>query len=242
MNDAIAQKLKKLPESPGVYIMYGADGKIIYIGKAVVLKNRVKSYFQSGKKTGKTELLVADIADFSYIVCTAELDALALEANLIKKHKPFYNILLKDDRHHPYLRLDMSKEYPSLEVTRRVKRDGAKYFGPYFAGVRVDDVLEIVRHAFRIRTCQTERFKANHKPCLNFHIGQCAGPCSGKVNKSEYAEEIKRAAAFLSGRDEGAREILTGLMDNAAALELFEAAINYRDKLKILDRIGARVL
>lgn len=239
----IKEKLKNLPDSPGVYLMYDAEGKIIYIGKAVVLKNRVRQYFGApGNKPERTLNMVSLIADFSYIIANSELDALALEANLIKKHQPHYNILLKDGRARPYIRIDLKCDYPALEITRRVKSDGARYFGPYFAGVSVDDVVEIVRYAYKVRTCEHKSFKKNHRPCLNYHIEQCLAPCQDRVTKEDYAAALNKAMAFLSGKDSGAEETLRIRMENAANLQLFEQAIAYRDRLASLERIKARIV
>ncbi|HHW89962.1 MAG TPA: excinuclease ABC subunit UvrC [Clostridiales bacterium] len=238
----LEQKLKLLPEKPGVYIMYDSDMQILYIGKAKVLKNRVRQYFhQSGNQTEKVMNMVAKIADFSYIIASSELDALALEANLIKKHKPPYNILLKDDKSRPYIRIDTRQKYPSLEITRRLKPDGAKYFGPYF-GVAIREMVELISGAYLVRACNYKRFNRSHRECLNYHIGLCSAPCVGRVSPEEYRRQIDKVIAFLSGKDNHMEEILRDRMTQAANEQKFEAAISYRDKLEMLERMKQRII
>lgn len=241
MNDLLRQKIEGLPDSPGVYIMKDETGNIIYVGKAVVLKNRVRQYFFNTQKQPKVQAMVENVADFEYIMTLTEKDALALEANLIKKHKPRYNILLKDDKAFPYIKIDLKEKFPTIEVTRRVKRDGAKYFGPYFNGIGVWDIVGIIRSAYRMRTCP-KAFKKNARACLNYHIDLCLAPCCGKVSEEEYREVVNKVVAFLSGRDDTPGRLIEERMAAAAEKEEFERAIYYRDRLNMLARMKERTL
>ena len=241
MNDILKEKLAGLPDSPGVYIMKDRTGAIIYVGKAVVLKNRVRQYFFHTQKQVKVQAMVDNVADFEYIMTLSERDALALEANLIKKHKPRYNILLKDDKASPYIRIDLKEQYPTVEVTRKVRRDGAKYFGPYFNGIGVWDVVGIIRSAYRMRTCP-KKFKKGARECLNYHIDLCLAPCCGHVTPEEYREVVERVMAFLSGRDDTPAKLIEQKMIEAAKKEEFERAIYYRDRLDMLSRMKERTL
>ncbi len=231
-------KIKLLPTSPGVYVMLDSNSNVIYVGKAKNLKNRVTQYFRNGFKTEKVAAMVMNIADFYYVITPNEADALSLENNLIKKHKPKYNILLKDDKTYPYIRVNLKENYPSFTIIRRIKKDGAKYFGPYMLGVNVNDVLSIVKEAYLIRPC-TSPIKDGKikKECLNYHIGLCLSPCSGKCDKNEYLIQVKKAMDFLSGNDDEAEKLLTEKMLKCAENEEFERATSYRDKLKILSRL-----
>ena len=188
----IEEKLKNLPSDPGVYLMHDERGEVIYVGKAMVLKNRVRQYFHGGKKDEKVSAMVKLIADFNYIITLSEKDAFALESSLVKKHNPRFNILLKDDKSAPYIRIDLREEFPSIQVVRKVKRDRARYFGPYFGGVRVMDVVAIVRAAYRVRFCKGRFGK---RECLNYHINLCLGPCrllkKGRGKKGELGEGVK---------------------------------------------------
>lgn len=238
----LEQKLKLLPDQPGVYIMYDQDGQIIYIGKAKVLKNRVRQYFyHSGNQTEKVMAMVARIADFSYIIASSELDALALESNLIKKHKPQYNILLKDDKSKPYIRIDTRLEYPTVEITRKLRADGAKYFGPFF-GVAVNEMVELIRGAYLVRNCNYKKFNSGHRECLNYHLGLCSAPCTRKISPELYKKQVDKVIAFLSGKDDRIEEILKARMTNAAEQEKFEAAISYRNKLEMLNKMKQRII
>ena len=241
MNDILESKIKMLPTSPGVYVMLDETGKIIYVGKAKILKNRVKQYFYSTQKTEKVAAMVSNIADFYYIITESEIDALSLENNLIKKHKQRYNILLKDDKTYPYIKVDLKAAFPAFTVTRKVKRDGARYFGPFMGGVNVKDTLEIVNTAFMIRSCSAVIDPDKPKrECLNYHIGKCLAPCAGKCTKEEYDERVQGALDFLSGDDEKVEEILKERMEKCSEIEEFELALSYRDKLKMLDKIKLR--
>lgn len=238
MNEKLALKISMLPEDPGVYVMLDADGNVIYVGKAKVLKNRVKQYFYSNKKPEKVAAMVSNIADFYYIITTSEIDALSLENNLIKKYKPHYNILLKDDKTYPYIKVNLKDKFPAFSVIRKIRRDGAKYFGPFMGGVNAKDTLEIINTAFTVRTCDVKIDPDKpRKECLEYHIGRCLAPCAGLVDEKTYAERVRGAVDFLSGADEDVEKLLTEKMTKFAGLEEFELALSYRDKLKMLEKI-----
>lgn len=239
MNDLIAEKLKMLPDRPGVYIMLDGDGNVIYVGKARVLKNRVRQYFHAGPKTDKVSAMVSCIEDFSYVITDSEIDALSLENNLIKKYKPKYNILLKDDKTYPYIRVSLTEKYPSFQLSRKLSK-GYRYFGPYMGGVRCRDVLEIVYMAFGVRICSVRIGDKERKPCLEHQVGKCAAPCAFRIGEEEYASRVKNAVRFLSGEDSGVEELLKKKMAEYAEKEEFELAIGIRDKLDMLSRISLR--
>lgn len=233
------EKLKDLPLSPGVYLMLDEFQQVLYVGKAKNLKNRVKSYFlNSSTKTEKTMLLVQKIRDFRYIVTSTEVEALVLENNLIKQYKPYYNILLKDDKSYPYIKIKMSEEYPRIEITRRLRADGSKYFGPYMLGLSIKDTMELIHSVFPVRSC-TGDLKKNkpQRECLNYHIGRCLAPCTGRVSSEEYKEVIKKVMSFLGGNDKEARKILEDKLNKAVEKEEFELAIKYRDSLELLEKL-----
>lgn len=241
--DKIKQKLKDLPLESGVYIMKSASGQILYVGKARSLKKRVSQYFaNSANKTEKTIKLVEKIADFEYIITRNEIEALVLENNLIKKHMPPYNILLKDDKSYPFIRINTKQDFPKVEVVRKLKNDGAKYFGPYMQGITSKDITELVESAFCLRSCNHDfsKLPKNHRPCLNYHIKRCLAPCIGLCTKEEYAKQIEEVISFLSGNDKKVSSILNEKMKNAAENEDFELAIYYRKKLEILDKLVRR--
>ncbi len=241
MNQTIEQKIKMLPTNPGVYVMLNADGHVIYVGKAKVLKNRVKQYFYSSVKTEKVMAMVSNIADFYYIITNSEIDALSLENNLIKKYKPKYNILLKDDKTYPYIRVNLKQDFPIFEVTRRVKFDGAKYFGPFMGGISVKGVLEIINQCFMLRTCkQTLPNKNIKRECINYHIGRCLAPCVGKTTKEEYRQRVDSALDFLNGNDDTVEEIIKAKMLKFAEIGEYETAISFRDKLAELEKVKQR--
>ena len=238
MNDVLEKKIKMLPDAPGVYVMLNGEGQVIYVGKAKVLKNRVRQYFHQGVKTDKVMAMVSNIADFYYVITRSEVDALSLENNLIKKHKPKYNILLKDDKTYPYLKIDLKKAYPYFEITRRITRDGAKYFGPFMGGVSVKDILEIINECYMLRSCTLSlEGRCEKRECLNYHIKRCFAPCTGKISPQEYALQVNRAIDFLSGNDEDAERILTEKMARFADNGEFELAISVRERLKMLDKV-----
>ncbi len=232
----LKEKLNLLPESPGVYIMLDKDGIVIYVGKARVLKNRVRQYFHSSAKPEKVMAMVENIADFYYIITQTEIDALALENNLIKKYKPKYNILLKDDKTYPYIHVHTKEEFPRVSITRKLKKDG-KYFGPFMGGVRCRDILEIIGSVYNVRTCSTAIGAKPKKPCLEYHLGRCQAPCAHLCTREEYAERIKETLAFLDGNYEKAEEILRQKMLTFAENEEFELAMEYREKLQMLSKL-----
>ncbi len=237
-NARVIEKLKTLPSNPGVYIMLDDKGEIIYIGKARVLKNRVRQYFQSTEKPVKVEAMVAKIADFRYIITKSEVDALLLENNLIKEHKPYYNILLKDDKNYAYIRINTKEPFPVLELTRKLKADGAKYFGPFMQGITVKDVVNIVNDAYPVRTCKKRLpTKRNERPCLNFHLGKCKAPCNGLIGEKEYSEIIAEVIEFLRGKDSKMRSRLLKKMTDSAENLDFETAIVCRRHLELLDKM-----
>ena len=238
--DVIKEKLKLLPDNPGVYIMLDKYSNVIYVGKARVLKNRVRQYFHSSPKPDKVMRMVENIADFNYIITKTERDALALENNLIKKYKPKYNILLKDDKTYPYIKVDLHEQYPAFYVTRKVKKDGARYYGPYMGGVSYKDILEILQLTFRIRLCHTAITDKPKRECLNFHIGRCLAPCAHKCTREEYAACVKKAVNFLEGNYKDGEAVLKEKMLSAAAGENFELALDYRNKIEMLSKLEAR--
>ena len=237
----IYDELKKLPDKPGVYIMKDENGAIIYVGKAVVLKNRVRQYFQaSANHTPKVQAMVAKIREFEYIVTDNELEALILECNLIKEHRPRFNILLKDDKNYPYIKITMNDDYPRIFMTRRVERDGAKYFGPYSNVFSVRETIGLLKKLFPVKTCKKvfPRDIGKERPCLNYYIRQCMGPCTGKVDKEEYRSMMKDICTFLDGRHEEVVRRLEEKMQAAAESLDFEKAAMLRDKLASLRHIS----
>ena len=237
----IQEELKKLPDSPGVYIMKDENEVIIYIGKAVVLKNRVRQYFQvSANHTPKVLAMVARISRFEYIVTDTELEALILECNLIKKHKPKFNILLKDDKTYPYIKVTMNEEYPRILKTRKVEKDGARYFGPYSNVTAVNETIGLLKKIFPMKTCNRvlPRDAGKQRPCLNYHIFQCMGPCQGDVNKLEYLELMKDICSFLGGRHDSIVKKFEQQMELAAEKLEFEKAADIRNKLNSLKHIA----
>ena len=230
-------KLKDVPENPGVYMMLDKDGEIIYVGKAKRLRARLRQYFyQSGNKTAKVMAMLEHVANFRYIICPSEVDALVTENNLIKKHTPKYNILLKDDKSYPFLRIDMHEDFPTVRLVRRLKNDGAQYFGPYMQSVNIRDITDLIHTAFKVRDCSRDLEKPS-RPCLNFHLGRCLAPCSGKVSSEEYKEEVGKVISFLKGNDREVERILTERMMQFAEEENFEVALGYKHKLKVLDNL-----
>ena len=237
----IQEQLKKLPAEPGVYLMKDKDDKIIYVGKAISLKNRVRQYFQSSKNhSSKVKSMVKNINSFEYIITDSELEALILECNLIKKYRPKYNVLLRDDKTYPYIKVTVNEDYPRVLKVRRVIKDKAKYFGPYTNVEAVNDTLEVIRNIYPIRTCNIDIEKAiNNKvrPCLNYHIKRCVGPCTGNVSKEEYNKMIEEILLFLSGKEEKLIEILKEKMNKCAMDFNFEDAAIYRDKINSLQEM-----
>ena len=240
MNEILAQKIKMLPDSPGCYQMK-ENGKIIYVGKAVNLKNRVRSYFHGRDHTPKVAAMISHIDDFDIILCRTNLEALILECNLIKLHKPYYNILLKDDKHYPYIRLDLSEPFPRVTLARRQQADGAKYFGPYIGATAVRDVLEALKKLFPLRTCNHRLPEHGPKrPCMNYEIGRCLGPCCGKCTEDEYRAVVQRVLAFLNGKYQDVTAGIERDMRSAAAALQFEKAAQLRDQLRDIQGLMQR--
>jgi len=235
-----ADKLKTLPTTSGVYIMLDAYGQVLYVGKAKNLKNRVRQYFQnSATKTEKTMLLVEKIEDFHIIKTNSEVEALILEDNLIKEHQPYYNILLKDDKTYPYIKINLKENFPRIEVTRKLRADGSKYYGPYMLGLSAGAIMELIHSAFPVRNCAGDLAKSRKgaRECLNYHIGRCLAPCVGKVTSEEYKEVVRNVMDFLAGNDKQVRANLEKKLADASAREEFELAINYRDALQMLEKL-----
>ena len=231
--EKLEEKIAMLPDSPGCYLMKNRDGSVIYVGKAVNLKNRVRSYFRDTAHTPKVEAMISHIDDFEILLAETNLEALILECNLIKHYKPYYNILLKDDKHYPYLKADLREPFPRLEITRRTEKDGAKYFGPYIGANAVRQVIEAVRGVFPLRSCKQALPPPTPKrPCVNGEIGRCMAPCAGKCSQEEYAEMFSGVISFLNGDYEKVLEKLQRDMEEAAASMRYEKAARIRDRMK----------
>ena len=236
----IPAELKKLPGKPGVYIMRNSGGDILYIGKAVSLKNRVKQYFQSGAgHTPKVAAMVSKVSRFEYIVTDTEFEALILECTLIKKHRPRYNVLLKDDKHFPYIKITLDEPFPKIQMTRKIGKDKARYFGPYLNTHSIYDTLHELRKVFPLKNCKKElpRDIGKSRPCLNYHIGLCAGPCTGDITEEEYKKSIFDICIFLEGRHTDIVNRIEKDMETAAEEMRFEQAAAFRDKLRALKHI-----
>ncbi len=239
----IPEELKKLPKKPGVYLMHGPRDEVIYVGKAVNLRNRVRQYFQSSRgKSAKILRMVSFIHRFEYVVVDSELEALVLENNLIKEYKPKYNTLLKDDKTYPYIKVSMGESFPRIMSVRRIKKDKGRYFGPYTSGLAVNNTIELLHKLFRIRTCSRvlPRDIGKERPCLYYHIGQCMAPCNGLVSEEEYRQQVSKALDFLSGRYDEVKRYLTERMNTFSEAMEFEKAAEYRDLLRSIDEISER--
>lgn len=239
----IEEELKKLPGKPGVYIMHGEKDEIIYVGKAVSLKNRVRQYFQSSRNKGaKIEQMVTHITRFEYIVTDSELEALVLECNLIKEHRPKYNTMLKDDKTYPFIKVTVNEPYPRVLFSRTMKKDKAKYFGPYTSSTAVKDVIELVRRIYMVRSCNRTlpRDCGRDRPCLYYHMKQCTAPCQGNVSEEEYKKNITQVLHFLNGNFQDTINQLTEKMMAASEDMRFEDAAGYRDLINSIKRIGER--
>ena len=237
----IQEHLKQLPDDPGVYLMKDKFDNIIYVGKAKILKNRVRQYFQSSKNhSSKVKSMVKNIEKFEYIITDSELEALILECNLIKQYRPKYNVLLRDDKTYPYIKVTTNEDFPRVLKVRKVIKDKAKYFGPYTNTTAVNDTLEILKNTYPIRTCNIDidkAIKTKMRPCLNMHIKRCVGPCTGDVSKEEYNKMIEEIILFLSGKEEKLIEILKEKMNKCAMEFNFEEAAVYRDKIRSLEEM-----
>lgn len=239
----IEEELKKLPGQPGVYIMHDAKDAIIYVGKAISLKNRVRQYFQSSRdKTAKIKQMVSKIARFEYIVTDSELEALVLECNLIKEHRPRYNTMLKDDKTYPYIKVTASEEYPRILFSRQMKKDKNKYFGPFTSAGAVKDTIELIRKIYRIRACSRKlpQDMGKDRPCLYYHIHQCDAPCQGYISQADYQKSVKQAVGFLNGQYEPVMKYLEEKMRTASKTMEFEKAIEYRDLLDSVRKVAQK--
>ena len=239
----IEEELKKLPARPGVYIMHDERDAIIYVGKAVSLRNRVRQYFQSSRNKGaKIEQMVTHIARFEYIVTDSELEALVLESNLIKEHRPKYNTMLKDDKSYPFIKVTVQEAYPRVLFARQMKKDKNRYFGPYTSGGAVKDVIELLRKLYQVRSCSRNlpRDCGKDRPCLYYHMKQCTGPCTGHVDQKQYRENIQKVIRFLNGDFQDTIDELTDKMMTASEEMRFEDAAGYRDLIQSIRKIGER--
>lgn len=239
----IQEELKKLPEKPGVYLMHNALGEIIYIGKAVKLKNRVRQYFQSNRnKTSKIKEMVSNIAWFEYIITDSEVEALVLECNLIKEHRPRYNTMLKDGKGYPYIRVTVNETYPRVMMAHEMKKDKTHYFGPYPSSAAVKDTLDLIYRIFRIRTCSKNLPKEEGKgrPCLNYHMKRCLAPCQGYTTPEQYRQQIDQVIQFLNGKYDGVKKFLEQNMYRASEQMEFEEAAYYRDLIKSVQMIAQK--
>ena len=239
----IEEELKKLPAKPGVYIMHGEKDEIIYVGKAISLKNRVRQYFQSSRNKGaKIERMVTHITRFEYIITDSELEALVLECNLIKEHRPKYNTMLKDDKSYPFIKVTVNEPYPRVLFARRMKKDKARYFGPYTSGGAVKDVIELVRKLYQVRSCNRSlpRDTGKDRPCLYYHMKQCKAPCQGYISQEEYRKNINKVIKFLNGDFQDTIDELMVKMQKASEEMRYEDAMEYRDLIHSIEKIGER--
>ena len=239
----IEEELKKLPGKPGVYIMHDASDAIIYVGKAISLKNRVRQYFQSSRNKGaKIERMVTQIARFEYIITDSELEALVLECNLIKEHRPKYNTMLKDDKSYPFIKVTVEEAYPRVLFARRMKKDKSRYYGPYTSAGAVKETIELLHKLYQIRTCNRNlpRDIGLDRPCLNYHIHQCQAPCQGYVSKEEYRESVNQVVSFLGGNYEPVLQMLEKKMQDASDSLEFEKAIEYRELLSSVRAVAQK--
>ena len=237
MSENLVNKLNDLPLSPGIYIMLDEQGKVLYVGKAKVLKNRVSQYFHlTNKSHEKVRRLMSHVADFRYIITASEADALYLEDNFVKKHLPPYNIMLKDDKHFPYVRVSVGEDFPRVEVTRKLKKDNARYFGPICGSAK--DYILLIKEVFQVVSCKHDfsKLSKSFRPCLDYHLGRCLAPCAGKISKEDYSEITERVLEFLKGDDKYFRDTLMCNMKKAAENEEYEKALLFRDRLELLQK------
>ena len=233
----IEEELKKLPGKPGVYVMHDKDDKIIYVGKAVSLKNRVRSYFRKTNKTERIKKMVSLIDHFEYIVVDNEAEALILECNLIKKNRPKFNVLLKDDKTYPYIKIDIKSDYPTVVMTRRLINDGAKYFGPYANPGAAKEMIDFIKQKYKIRQCRN--YQNRTRPCLNYHIKRCLAPCQGYVSREEYMEQINEIIDLLEGKTDKILKDLKNQMKIASEKQEYEKAAYIRDRMVAIDRASS---
>lgn len=239
----IEEELKKLPAKPGVYLMHDEKDAIIYVGKAISLKNRVRQYFQSSRNKGvKIEQMVTHITRFEYIITDSELEALVLECNLIKEHRPKYNTMLMDDKAYPFIKVTVQEEYPRVLLARQMRKDRAKYYGPYTSAGAVKDTIDLIHKIYGIRTCNKAlpKMQGKERPCLNYHIHQCPAPCQGYITREEYGESIRKALSFLNGNYSMILKELEEKMQTASENLEFEKAIEYRELLNSVSKIAQK--
>ena len=234
----IEEELKKLPEKPGVYIMHDKDDNIIYVGKAIILKNRVRQYFRKNNKTARIERMVSLIDHFEYIVVENEAEALILECNLIKKNRPKFNVLLKDDKTYPYIKIDIKSKFPNVSITRKMINDGSKYFGPYANPGSAKEMINFIKERFKIRQCKN--FKSNKRVCLNYHIGRCLGPCVNNVSREDYMNQISQIEMLLEGKIDKITNKLKEEMMDAAKKQNYELAAELRDRIQAIQNISQK--
>lgn len=242
MNEIISNKLKNITTNSGVYIMKDKNGTVIYVGKAKNLKNRVSQYFNNSQKPTKVSAMVEHVYDFDYFLTLSEQDAFALENNLIKKYQPFYNILLKDSKTFPYIKINLKEKYPTFEITRKLKNDGAKYFGPYISGVSVTEVMQILNFAFKVRKCKGKLKHNQKRGCLNYSLGLCSAPCVNNISSEEYNKTVQKAIEFLKGNDNSLEDLFVAKMQQYANQENFEEALKMRDSIKILKKLKEKAV
>ena len=234
----IEEELKKLPGKPGVYVMRDKEDNIIYVGKAISLKNRVRQYFRKTNKTERIKKMVSLIDHFEYIVVDNEAEALILECNLIKKNRPKFNVLLKDDKTYPYIKIDLKNDFPGVFITRRVINDGSKYFGPYANPGGAKEMIDFIKSKYKIRQCKI--LKERPRPCLNYHIGRCLAPCVGNVSKEEYEKQIKEIIDLLEGKIDKIIKELKKEMENASKKLDYENAASLRDRINAIERVSEK--
>ncbi|MEG6510512.1 excinuclease ABC subunit UvrC [Desulforamulus ruminis] len=237
----LSEKIKNIPARPGVYLYKNEDGQVIYVGKAVSLKNRVRSYFQAGaKQAPKVKAMLSRAVDLDFIVTDSEMEALILENNLIKEHRPKYNILLKDDKTYPYIKVTVHEDFPRVYLTRRVLKDRARYFGPFTNVGAVNETMRLLKKIFPLRTCKQRELSPRDRPCLNYHIKRCLGPCCGLVERQTYRETVNEVVLFLEGRQEDLIKRLRQRMEEAAENLEFEKAAELRDQVRAVEKIVER--
>lgn len=235
----IKENLKKLPDCPGVYMHKDKLGQVIYVGKAISLRNRVRQYFQSSsRQEPKVRAMVSHIAEFEYITCSSEMEALILECNLIKKYMPKYNVLLRDDKTYPYIMITVSEDYPRVVKTRVLKKDGNKYFGPYSDAGAVNQIVDILSSIYTLKRCAAQSFPEGHRPCLNYFIGECRGVCTGEVDKEEYMKSIDQILQYLSGRDKPLLDDLKKRMNESSDALEYEEAAKWRDSIEAVKALS----
>ena len=240
---ALKEDLEAIPAKPGVYLMLNRDGKVLYVGKAASLRPRVRSYFQpSAALPPRIARMVEQVARVDFITTSSELEALALESNLIKEHRPKYNVKLRDDKQYPWLKVTVGEDFPRVYIVRRPQKDGSRYFGPYTDVGALREIFRLLRKVFPIRTCKRKPAwgEKPQRPCLNYHIGRCPGPCTGRITPEAYREMVQDLTGFLEGKTEKLAAALKDGMDKAAAEQEYEKAAVYRDKLRALERVLAR--